>query len=133
MDFGTLPKRQILAYIFGILGPEGEVSMTEQVEIKRGTDQTALVRRVVPGQLVYVEMEPEEVYAVKLNSIVIRQPDGSYVRYRGEPLSELGLDSGSRVIVWTDSPGSPPRNLVVDAKLGSPSILESTLKKYFRR
>jgi hypothetical protein len=107
--------------------------MAEQVEIKRGKDQIAFVRRVVPGQLVYVETKPEEVYAVKLNNILIRQSDGSYVRYRGEPLSELGLNSGRRVVVWTDSPGAAPRNLVVEASPGSRSIFGSTLKRYFNR
>jgi len=107
--------------------------MAEQVEIKRGKDQIAYVRRVVPGQLVYVETKPEETYAVKLNNIIIRQSDGSYVRYRGEPLSELGLNSGSKVVVWTDSPGAAPKNLVVEARRGSHSIFGSTLKKYFSR
>jgi len=110
-----------------------ETAMAEQLEIKPGKDQPAFVRRVVPGQLVYVETEPEEVYAVKLNNIIIRKSDGSYVRYRGEPLSELGLNSGRRVVVWTDSPGAAPRNLVVDATPGSRSLFGSTLKRYFKR
>ncbi len=110
--------------------------MGERAEIKRGRDQVALVRRIVPGKLVYVEMKPEEVYAVKLNNIVIHRPDGSYDHYRGEPLSELGLSSGSKVIVWTERGGAAPRNLVVEVNPVSRSILGSTLSnvtEYFKR
>jgi hypothetical protein len=85
-------------------------------EIREGKDRIGVVRRVVPGQLVYVELAPEETYAVKLDSIIIRKSDGSYEHYRGEPLSELGLDTGRRVVVWTDNSGAAPRNLVVQAK-----------------
>jgi hypothetical protein len=113
-----------------------EALMAEQAEINPGKDQTAFVRRVVPGQLVYVELKPEEVYAIKLNNILIRKSDGSYKHYRGEPLSELGLNSGRKVVVWTDSPGTAPRNLVVDATPISRSIFGNTLSSlsdYFKR
>ncbi len=110
--------------------------MAEKTYIETGRDQTALVRRVVPGKLVYVEVNPEEVYAVKLNNIVIRNSDGSYDHYRGEPLSTLGLDLGKAVTVWTDSEGTAPRNLVVEVNPASRSILGSTLSnvaEYFKR
>jgi hypothetical protein len=90
--------------------------------IREGKDQVAVVQRVVPGKLVYVELSPEEVYAVRLNTILIRNGDGSYTHYRGEPLSDLGLDSGRRVVVWTDKPGLAPRNLVVQSKPASRSL-----------
>jgi hypothetical protein len=110
--------------------------MAEEMHVKIGKDRTALVRRVVPGKLVYVELRPEEVYAMKLDNIVIRKSDGSYDHYRGEPLSTLGLDSGKTVTVWTDSEGTAPRSLVVDASSGSRSIIGSTISnvaEYFKR
>lgn len=107
--------------------------MAGQVEFKPGKDQVALVRRVVPGKLVYVEMKPEEVYAVKLDNILIRKSDGSYDHYRGEPLATLGLDSGKRVVVWTDRAGVAPKNLVVEAIPASRSIFGSTFSNYFKR
>jgi len=105
-----------------------------------GKDQTALVRRVVPGKLVYVELKPDEVYAIKLDNIVIRKSDGSYDHYRGEPLSTLGLDSGRTVTVWTDKEGIVPRSLVVEENSGSRSIIGSSIgatisnvAEYFKR
>jgi hypothetical protein len=110
--------------------------MAEEMQVKIGKGQTALVRRVVPGKLVYVELKPDEVYAMKLDNIVIRKSDGSYDHYRGEPLAALGLDSGRTVTVWTDNEGMVPRNLVVDANPVSRSIIESTISnvaEYFKR
>jgi hypothetical protein len=95
--------------------------------IREGRDQVAVVQRVVPGKLVYVELAPEEVYAVRLDTILIRQGDGSYAHYRGEPLSELGLDSGRKVVVWTDRPGVAPRNLIVQSTPAPRSLF-----RYFR-
>jgi len=110
--------------------------MADEMQVRIGKNQTALVRRVVPGKLVYVEVKPEEVYAMRLDNIVIRRSDGSYDHYRGEPLSTLGLDSGRTVTVWTDSEGTVPRSLVVDANPGSRSIIGSTIAnvaEYFKR
>ena len=110
--------------------------MAEQVQLKQGKDYVALVRRVVPGKLVYIEMKPEEVYAIKLDNILIRKSDGSYDHYRGEPLSTLGLDSGKTVVVRTDKDGSAPQNLLVEAIPVSRSIFGSkfsSVTDYFKR
>lgn len=110
--------------------------MADEVQVRVGKNRTALVRRVVPGKLVYVEVKPEEVYAMKLDNIVIRKSDGSYDHYRGEPLSTLGLDSGRTVTVWTDSEGTAPRSLVVDENTSARSIIGSTISnvaEYFKR
>lgn len=89
--------------------------------IKPGKDKVAFVRRIVPGKLVYVETRPEHVYALKLNQVVIRERDGFCRPYRGEPLSDLGLDAGRKVVVWgLDSPSdSAPPTLVVDKNISA--------------
>jgi hypothetical protein len=105
-----------------IFGPGKALELGMDEPIREGKDQVAVVQRIVPGKLVYVELSPEEVYAVRLNTILIRNGDGSYAHYRGEPLADLGLDSGRRVVVWTDKPGLAPRNLVVQSKPASRSL-----------
>jgi hypothetical protein len=110
--------------------------MAEAIFSKDGKHVSAKIRRIVPGKLVYVETNPEEVYAIKLDNILIQKSDGLFEHYRGEPLSTLGLDSGKSVMVWTDSEGSAPRNLVVDARPASRSIFGSTFSnvtEYFKR
>jgi len=110
--------------------------MVEQTFSKGGKKFSAKIRRIVPGKLVYVETSPEEVYAVKLDNILIQKSDGSLEHYRGEPLSTLGLDSGKSVMVWTDSDEMAPRNLVVESRPASRSILGSTISNvtdYFKR
>ncbi len=104
--------------------------MAKQALDEKEDLRVALVRRVVPGKLVYVEMKPDEVYAIKLDNILIRQADGSYDHYRGERLSALGLDSGKKVIVATGKDGAAPKNLLVQAS--SRSIF-GNFADYFKR
>jgi len=89
--------------------------MAETLNIKAGKDEFAIVRRIVPGRLVYVETGPEKTYAFKLDKMVIRSSDGSVCRYRGEPLAELGIKVGKRVVVWGIDHGDAEPTLVVDA------------------
>ncbi|MEY9400729.1 hypothetical protein ABIF66_000545 [Bradyrhizobium japonicum] len=56
------------------------------------------VARVVPGRLFYVEAS-DRVFAVKLNTLLIREKDGKTRRYRGEPFRALGLKVGTTVTV----------------------------------
>ena len=58
------------------------------------------VSRVVPGRLFYVEAsDADRTFAVKLNTLRIREPDGSFRRYRGEPFKTLGLRVGTSVVI----------------------------------
>jgi hypothetical protein len=58
------------------------------------------VSRVVPGRLFYVDAcDSDRVFAVKLNTLLIRNEDGSVRRYRGEPFRSLGLKVGTPVTV----------------------------------
>jgi hypothetical protein len=59
-------------------------------------------------------MPPPKTYGFKLNQLVIRKRDGSCLPYRGEPLPELGLDKGRKVVVWgIKHPDAEPA-LVID-------------------
>ncbi len=119
--------------------------MEQELSLDRheGEDKHAVVRRIVPGKLVYVvlldvradadELSP---YPIKLDQVVIRKPDGSCSPYRGEPLSELGLEVGKTVTVWG---ADHPETLVVDS--GGPaatfrnafSHVASRAAEYFKR
>jgi hypothetical protein len=70
----------------------------------RGKDLDAVVERVVPGKLVYIRMmdraSAKDVYAFRLNKLVLRRADDSLQPYRGEPLSDLGVVPGRKLIVW---------------------------------
>jgi hypothetical protein len=109
----------------------------EQV-IKKGKDEMAVVRRIVPGKLVYVETKPEKIYALKLDKLVIRKRDGSCYPYRGEPLSELGVNVGRKVVVWGFDHDDTPPTLVIDAD-GSTTIgsalsqVAAKAVEYFKR
>jgi hypothetical protein len=64
----------------------------------------ARVGRVVPGKLLYVDTLGEagaevNTFAFPLDKIIIAESNGVYHRYRGEPLSELGLKAGKKVSV----------------------------------
>jgi len=92
--------------------------MSDELSIQQGIDEPAVIERIVPGRLVYV-WKPNEphskTYGFKLDQLVIRKKDGSCRPYRGEPLSELGLDSGRKVVVWgIERSDVTPPTLVVD-------------------
>lgn len=71
------------------------MSLTMKVQDqKRGT-----VSRVVPGRLFYVDAGDRQVFAVKLNTLFIKERTGSVRRYRGEPFKDLGLRVGTPVTV----------------------------------
>ncbi len=91
--------------------------MSEQVEIQPGKDEVAVVQRVVPGRLVYVSThkDSDHLFGFKLDQLVIRKADGSCRPYRGEPLSELGLASGRKVVVWGIEHSDVKPALVIDA------------------
>ncbi|HLH90997.1 MAG TPA: hypothetical protein VKX28_21305 [Xanthobacteraceae bacterium] len=86
----------------------------------RGKDISAFVERVVPGRLVYVRTldhaTTKDVYAVKLDRLVLRRADDTLQPYRGEPLGDLGVVPGRKVIVWgLDQPSAEAvATLVVD-------------------
>ncbi len=72
----------------------------------------------MPGKLVYVTTTndpPPEIYGFKLNQLVIRRADGSCRPYRGEPLSDLGVNSGRKVVVWGIKHRDVKPALVIDA------------------
>jgi len=58
----------------------------------------AVVSRVVPGKMLYVETKPSETCVFKLDQLEIRHADGSITPYRGEPLSEI-VNVGQQVFV----------------------------------
>jgi hypothetical protein len=92
--------------------------MSDELNIKPGIDEDAVVERVVPGKLVYVRTtsdSPPKTFGFKLDQLVIRKADGSCRPYRGEPLSDWGLSSGSKVVVWGIKHGGVKPALVVDA------------------
>ena len=92
--------------------------MSEQVKIQPGKDEVAVVQRVVPGRLVYVSTAKDSDHRIigfKLDQLVIRKADGSCRPYRGEPLSELGLSSGRKVVVWGIEQSNVKPALVLDA------------------
>jgi len=71
-------------------------------ETKVGDRLWGRVERVVPGRLVYVEFAPgHEARVFKLNNLLIKQANGTFSNYAGEPLSQLGLTVGSSVEVVT--------------------------------
>ncbi|HUI96951.1 MAG TPA: hypothetical protein VLX44_14425 [Xanthobacteraceae bacterium] len=88
--------------------------------IIRGKDIGAIVERVVPGKLVYVRVaDPaaaRDLYAFKLDKLVLRRADDSLQPYRGEPLSDLGVVPGRKVVTWgLDHPSAEAvATLVVD-------------------
>jgi hypothetical protein len=95
-----------------------EPSMSDELNFQPGLDETAVVERVVPGKLVYVTTTndpPAKIYGFKLNQLVIRKADGSCRPYRGEPLSDLGVDSGRKVVVWGIKHKDVKPALVIDA------------------
>ncbi len=73
------------------------------------------VARLVPGKLVYVAFSPKDApRAFKLDSLLIKQSNGTFSSYAGEPFSQLGLTVGSSVEV-VSVPGHPAQaNLVFD-------------------
>jgi hypothetical protein len=75
------------------------------------------ISRIVPDTLIYVTSidHPEKTYAVKLNTVLIEQPDGTVLPYRGEPLKEVGLVEGKEVTAWKLPQSDPPDILVVKA------------------
>jgi hypothetical protein len=77
----------------------------------------AVVRRVVPG-VVYVELTPDKTIAFKLDSMMIREGDGSIRPYRGEPLSSLGVTPGRKVTITDVSELKAEPKMIVDS-LGS--------------
>lgn len=82
------------------------------------------ISRVVPGRLLYVTPldHPDRTYAVKLNTVLIEQPDGSVTPYRGEPLPDIGLVEGKEITVWKLPLSDPPDILVVKAPCPSRSL-----------
>jgi hypothetical protein len=61
--------------------------------------EPAQVSRVVPGKLFYVELPSQETFAFKPDHLAIREQDGSFRAYRGEPFEKIGLDVGKPVKV----------------------------------
>jgi hypothetical protein len=91
--------------------------MSNEISIQPGKDETAIVERVVPGRLVYVittSHSPGRRCGFKLDQLVIRKPDGSLRPYRGEPLSDLGVAKGRKVIVWGVDNSDVQPTLVID-------------------
>jgi hypothetical protein len=89
---------------------KGEVSNEARFYLEKG--EVAVVKRVVPGRLVYVTKKgalDDSVFGFKLNHLIIREKDGSCRPYRGEPLSDLGIKSGSQVNIGetSDEDGEP--------------------------
>jgi hypothetical protein len=122
-----------------------ELTMSNELKIQPGKDETAVVERVVPGRLVYVTTKNDshdEAYGFKLDQLVIRKADGSCRPYRGEPLSELGVTSGRTVVVWGIKYPDVEPTLVIDAdrsgefggSIGSSisSAVNTTLGKFLR-
>jgi hypothetical protein len=117
--------------------------MAKELNVDKGEDKHAVVRRIVPGKLVYVDLldanaDTHELspYPIKLDQVVIRKRDGSCSPYRGEPLSELGLEVGKTVTIWG---ADHPETLVVDC--GEPTTIfrnplsqvASRAAEYFKR
>ena len=93
------------------------LDMPDDLGIKPGLDEAAVVERVVPGKLVYVTADHEgsaNTYSFKLDQLVLRKADGSCRPYRGEPLSELGVAHGRKVIVWGINHTNVSPTLVID-------------------
>jgi hypothetical protein len=91
--------------------------MSEVLNIEPGVDEDAVVERVVPGKLVYVRTtgnSSPETLGFKLDQLIIRNPDGSCRPYRGEPLADWGLVSGSKVVVWGIKHSNVRPALVID-------------------
>jgi hypothetical protein len=96
----------------------------------KGEGEIAAVSRVVPGKLVYVETkhnDSERTYAVKLNQILVRKPDGSFCNYRGEPLSQIGVSVGREVVIMSD-PDQPYVLIAYKGPGKASAILESAAK-----
>jgi hypothetical protein len=92
--------------------------MSTELKIQLGKDEAAVIERVVPGRLVYVRTTgeaPTDTYGFKLDQVVIRKADGSCRPYRGEPLADLGIESGRIVVVWGIRNRNVQPTLVIDA------------------
>jgi hypothetical protein len=79
--------------------------------------EMAVVKRVVPGRLVYVGKKgasDDTLIGFKLNHLVIREQDGACRPYRGEPLSDLGIKRGRLVNVGEASGEDGEPTLVID-------------------
>jgi hypothetical protein len=91
--------------------------MSDEIKIYPGKDETAVVERVVPGRLVYVattNVSHPQTIGFKLDQLVFRKADGTCQPYRGEPLSNLGIASGRKVIVWGIENQDVKPTLVID-------------------
>jgi hypothetical protein len=94
-----------------------EAALLDLLKIQSGMDEPAIIQRIVPGRLVYVTKQnedPAKMYIFKLDRLIIRKSDGSCRPYRGEPLSELGLRIGGKVVVWGIEHKNVSPALVVD-------------------
>lgn len=102
--------------------------------VKTVERQHGRVERLVTGRLVYVAFTPEDKpKAFKLNRLLIKQSNGTFSSYTGEPFSQLGLGVGSSVMA-VRAPGGQA-NLVFDpSEKGSrASVFAGGLKSIFRR
>jgi hypothetical protein len=94
------------------------------------------VQRLVPGKLLYVEFKPNKAFPFKLDLLMIKQPDGTFCSYGGEPFSQLGLNVGSTVLVMATPERSA--NVVFDPsnQPSKPGVFRSiplSTKDFFRR
>jgi hypothetical protein len=101
--------------------------------------KNAIVRRIVPGRIVYVSTTADEAgentYAFKLDRIIIKDENGGVRPYRGEPLSDLGVAVGKEVSVSGEiSPQNHDLNLIVEpGKKSKHGNLRALVESYFKR
>ena len=95
------------------------MSSSQKFPLHKG--EIAVVKRVVPGRLVYVakkDATDEDIFGFKLNQLTIREPDGSWRPYRGEPLSDLGIKIGRQVNVGeVEEDGEPTLIIQVEPRV----------------
>jgi len=65
------------------------------------------VDRVVPGVVYVSTTSPKETWAVPLDKVLVRGPDGSPHPYQGEALRSVGVTTGARVTIVEAAAPSP--------------------------
>lgn len=80
------------------------------------TTEACTIDRIVPGKLVYVhtQHEPVTTWVFKLDKVAFRKSDGTLCPYRGERMSELGLNTGSHGWLCYGERLDEPSRLIVD-------------------
>jgi hypothetical protein len=95
---------------------ESEPNMSVQESFPLHKGETAVVKRVVPGRLVYVAKKgasDDSLFGFKLDHLIIRELDGSNRPYRGA-LSDLGITSGRYLTIGEKSEEDGEPTLVVN-------------------